>query len=225
MILVFDLDDTLYDEFSYVTSGMKAVAAFISEEYNFSRSEVNKVLMSELSTKGRGKVFDETLNKLGCYSKKNVHRCLRVYRSHNPSIELSSEGKRCLERFQSVPKYLVTDGNKWVQQRKINALKISHYFKKTYRTYQYGLQYSKPSTWCFQRICKLEGVKPGELVYIGDNPNKDFVNLKKEGFKTIRLRRGMFKDVNLGLAYEAHFEVKSLDEITSTFLKTVFSDI
>jgi putative hydrolase of the HAD superfamily len=35
MVLVFDLDETLYDELTYVTSGLKVVAGYVEEEFNY----------------------------------------------------------------------------------------------------------------------------------------------------------------------------------------------
>jgi len=224
MILVFDLDDTLYNESTYVLSGMKSVAKFLSKLACISEETIYKASLKILKEQGRGKVFDVLLQSLDLYSKKRVKECISVYRLHNPKITLSKEGKACLKRFKDLPKYLVTDGNKIVQLKKIQALGLEPYFKKTFRTYHYGLKYSKPSTFCFQKIVASEKVKPKSVVYIADNPHKDFINLKKEGFRTIRLRSGMFKDVTLDRKYEADFTINSLDEVTSEFLNNVFRE-
>ena len=222
MILVIDLDDTLYDESTYVLSGLKSVAKFLSKSTRKSEDTIYKGLQKVLKEQGRGKVFDVVLHQLEIHTKKRVKECVSIYRLHEPKIKLSKEGAACLKRFRHLPKYLVTDGNKIVQLKKIQALGIEPYFKKTFRTYQYGLKYSKPSTFCFQKIAVLEKVKPSSIVYIGDNPHKDFINLKKEGFRTIRLQSGMFKDVTLDKNHEAHFTIHSLDEVTSDFLNHVF---
>jgi FMN phosphatase YigB (HAD superfamily) len=39
-ILVFDLDDTLYDELSYVHSGFRVVAAYIADQFKADRETV-----------------------------------------------------------------------------------------------------------------------------------------------------------------------------------------
>lgn len=224
MILVFDLDDTLYEEHTYVLSGLKAVAGFLAPQVHLAPDVLHKRLVNVLDKNGRGKVFDLVLTDLGIYSKKNVQACVSVYRMHRPLISLSKSGLDCLQRFHSYKKYLVTDGNKLVQQKKIEALKLAPYFEKMYRTYQYGVRYSKPSTYCFDLILKREKVKPADVVYIGDNPHKDFVNLKQAGYKTIRVRQGMFKNVTLSSRFEAEYNIASLDELTITFLKNKFAD-
>jgi putative hydrolase of the HAD superfamily len=124
-------------------------------------------------------------------------------------------------RFKSFPKYLVTDGNKMVQSLKIEALGLNSYFKKAIPSHNYGLEKAKPSTYIFHKILKWEQAKPEELLYIGDNPYKDFVNLKKEGFKTLRVFKGSFKNIKLSDEYEAHFHVNSLDELDIHLLNEI----
>ncbi len=46
-----------------------------------------------------------------------------------------------------------------------------------------------------------------DIVYIGDNPNKDFVNIKKLGFRTIRVLKGMFSNSNKETKFEAELNI------------------
>lgn len=218
MILVFDLDDTLYDEQSFVKSGMKAVSHFLSTLVNIPSDKIEKQLLQILKKNGRGKVFDIILKEYNLYSAGNLKKCIDAYRSHIPQIHLYPDAKRCLTRFNTYPKYIVTDGHKWVQLNKLKALDLNKFVVKAYRTYQYGLKYSKPSTYCFELIQKKEKIKPSELIYIGDNPNKDFINLKKNGFKTVRILRGMFNELRLDKDHEADVNIVTLDELTLEFL-------
>jgi putative hydrolase of the HAD superfamily len=223
MIIVFDLDDTLYEEITYVRSGFKAVADYLSMIYKIDTSEkIYAELVQVLQKQGRGKVFDAVLRKYNISNKKNIRKCLSVYRVHHPKISLSKAGRACLERFKNYPKYLVTDGNKVVQSKKIKVLKIDKYFKKMMPTHNYGVQNSKPSNYCFYKILQWEKAKPKDLVYIGDNPKKDFVNLKKDGFKTVRVLTGEHKEVKMPLQYQADFRIHTLDELTLKYLKKMY---
>jgi putative hydrolase of the HAD superfamily len=49
----------------------------------------------------------------------------------------------------------------------------------------------------FIRFYKWENAIPQDLIYIGDNPKKDFVNLKKDGFRTVRVMTGEHKDIEV----------------------------
>jgi len=63
MILVFDLDDTLYDEMTYVKSGFRSVAHFLDASFNIPEAKAYKIMMKELAQNGRGRVFNAVLDK------------------------------------------------------------------------------------------------------------------------------------------------------------------
>ena len=223
MIIVFDLDDTLYEEINYVKSGFRAVSNHLSNQYKIGTPEVvYKELILLLEKQGRGKIFDRILERYDLSNKAVIKKCLAIYRLHDPDICFSTIGRSCLERFQDFPKYLLTDGNKVVQTKKIKSLDIDDYFKRIVITHNYGLKYSKPSTYCFHKILKWEDASPSDLVYVGDNPRKDFVNLKSNGFKTVRVLTGEHKDVVAPIEYEADAKINSLNELSVKYLKNMF---
>jgi putative hydrolase of the HAD superfamily len=217
MVLVFDVDDTLYDEVTFVHSGFRAVAAFLFESYGISTQDSYSFMIEKLN-KGRGRIFDDMLLQFEVSSKETVSKCIHIYRSHTPDIGLYVDAAACLERFQSNAIYIVTDGNKLVQKNKLVALGLFNRVKFCFITHRYGVKNAKPSPYCFMKICQREKVEPQEVVYIGDNPYKDFVGIKALGFKTIRIMRGHFKDVIKPVAFEAHCQIQSLDELTEDFL-------
>jgi putative hydrolase of the HAD superfamily len=221
MILIFDLDDTLYSEIEYVKSGFLTVSNYLGKNYKLDEQDIYQQMLEVLNDRGRGSVFNEVLTKYKINNTKNVKKCISIYRSHNPIISLYSEAEKCLLDLNSYKKYLVTDGNIYVQRNKIKALNIKQFFIKTIPTYQYGQSFSKPSTGCFEKILKWEKCTPDNLIYIGDNPNKDFVNIKKMGLKTIRVLTGGFKNVKMSSEYEAEFTLNNLNELTLSFIKSL----
>ena len=62
MILVFDLDDTLYVEKQFVYSGFLEVANWISEMSKTSSNIIYESMVKDLSVNGRGEVFNNALN-------------------------------------------------------------------------------------------------------------------------------------------------------------------
>lgn len=221
MILVFDLDDTLYHEITYVYSGFAAVARFISQHWQLQFETVQQQLIDTLQQYGRGQVFNRVLREYGVTSATAARQCLRVYRSHTPDIRLHTEGQACLQRFSDSVKYLVTDGNKLVQQRKVNALGIEQEFRRVMITHRFGVAHAKPSAYCFLKIAEAEKSPHANIVYIGDNPAKDFVGIKPYGFRTIRVLTGEHRHVRKPTEYEAHMTVASLDEITTDIIAQV----
>lgn len=217
MVLVFDLDDTLYEELTFVKSGFRAVARYLYEQYSIPVQSGMEFMIAKLSS-GRGRIFDDLLLHYGIYKKALVRKCVSVYRLHQPEIKLYPEADACLERFRNYPLYIVTDGNKMVQANKIKALGLDKRVKFAYITHRYGIKNAKPSPYCFLKICQREKVTPKEVVYIADNPYKDFVGIKPLGFKTIRILQGPYKDLTLSVAHEADQKIQSLREINEDFL-------
>ncbi len=221
MVIVFDLDDTLYDETTYVKSGFKAVASFLHTTYQLPAKEVYLDLLAELE-KGRGSIFDSVLKKKHIFSEKLTRKCVTVYRFHKPEIKLDTVVVNCLKRFKGYPVYIVTDGNKIVQHNKIKALGLDKKVKGFYITHRYGVQYAKPSSYCFLKICEREKTTPDQVVYIADNLHKDFVGIKPLGFKTIRMLTGPYANIQKHESYHADMKISSLDELTDELISKVF---
>lgn len=191
MILIFDLDDTLYEELQFVRSGLRAVARFGECRFGLDRLSSETFLAASLARCGREKIFDRWLRNNDAWSIGRVKACVDVYRHHSPNLTLFCGAGSILDTLtRQTNLYVVTDGHKVVQRNKIRALNLHRWFRKCLVTHHYGVRYAKPSTHCFDLIRQAEGAKWSELVYIGDNPEKDFVGLNALGAVTIRVRTG-----------------------------------
>ena len=60
-ILVFDLDDTLYPEITYVESGIAAVSIMLAKQFHFDPVNTRNEILKILKKNGRGKIFDTFL--------------------------------------------------------------------------------------------------------------------------------------------------------------------
>jgi putative hydrolase of the HAD superfamily len=213
MILIFDLDDTLYDEKLYAISGFRAVAKYISMTYGVSINESVCILNQSLVSGTRGRAFQDLIVAKSL-PKREVNQCIRIYRNHEPDIYLDEVTKETLAELTKFQKYLVTDGNKLVQRKKIKALKLDSFFKRTFTTHSFGLSAAKPSTYCFKLIKDLEEASWSDLVYIGDDPSKDFVNLKPLGVTTVRVIKGRHASIKLSKTYEADFQIPGINKLS-----------
>ncbi|UYM16417.1 HAD family hydrolase [Endozoicomonas euniceicola] len=213
--VVFDLDDTLYPESSYVESGFKAVDSYLLEQH-----EITGFFNTarELFHSGhRGRVFNDTLDALGVeYQLALIEELVNVYRSHLPTIALSSEAKDILDRLSGRCKMgLITDGYRQVQRNKINALGVSDYFHEICVTDELGRDYWKPHEKSYQLMQKTLEVEPEQCVYVADNPNKDFVTPKKMGWLTVQLisETGEYCFTDVTPEFEAEHKINSLPEL------------
>ena len=215
MLLVFDLDDTIYDEETFVDSGFWAVAQFGEDRFGWNSEKSFLYMKRMLEREGRGQVFDRWLAENGQATRALVKKCVTIYHHHKPSIRLTEDTERLLFWLSRLhPLYVVTDGHKIVQKYKIEALGIKKYFRKVMITHQYGKHHAKPSTYCFELIRRREGCNWEEMAYIGDNPYKDFVNLNPLGVLTVRVHTGAYRKVSVDSAYDAKYSIKSLADLT-----------
>lgn len=211
MILVFDLDDTLYAEHSFVESGMRAVARFGADAFGLDAETSFAFMMRVLEADGRGRVFNAWLGEHGLMNQQRIATCIKVYRHHRPDIAVPGPHRDLLVRLQQAyPLYLVTDGHKIAQHRKVEALGIAPLFKRVFITHRFGIAHAKPSLYCFEQIKKAEGCDWSRILYVGDNPAKDFVNLNHVGAVTVRVHTGAHADVVAKPGYDATHHIDQL---------------
>ena len=214
MILIFDLDDTLYDERSYVESGLRAVARWGQEKFGWDQAISLRFMVDVLESEGRGQIFDRWLDSHGIKRRGLIADCVNHYRHHEPAINLPDSHHAILNRLgQQYPLYLVTDGHKVVQEKKVQALKIRPFFRRILITHRFGIANAKPSRYCFELIRKAEQCDWAEMVYIGDNPAKDFVNLNVVRMPTVRVLTGVHSEVVGGRGYEAAHHIPDLSNL------------
>ena len=216
MVLIFDLDDTLYDESSFVKSGLRAVAKYGELSFGWDANNSFDFMNNHLRVHGRGKIFDEWLRNNNHYSTGKVNTCIKVYRHHKPDISLYSSASNIIEKYyKKMSMYLVTDGHKIVQSNKIIALNLEPFFKRTFITHRFGIKNAKPSLHCFEIIRLSERCQWSDIVYVGDNPAKDFVNLNKVGALTVRVHTGFYCFDRASAGYDAAFKIPDLDLLPS----------
>jgi len=190
--VVFDLDDTLYDEIEYCKSGFRTVAEFLTELPEALHVEnIFASLWKQFTAGNRRNTFDAALDELGVkHDDKLIEELVNVYRNHFPKITLPLDSRDVLCKLET--KYtlaLITDGYLPGQQLKVKSLGIEEFFKCIVYTEQLGREFWKPSPAGFEKIFEILKTKPENMVYIGDNEKKDFIAPNKLGFLTIQLIR------------------------------------
>lgn len=215
-VILFDLDDTLYNERDFVFSGFNEVAKYLNEKYSLEKNNLYKDILDIFQEKGRGKIFNILCEKYSL--EEDIESLVDIYRNTVPNIKLYDDALYMLENLKDKYKLgLVTDGKNTVQWNKIKALDIEKYMDKIIVTDDLGRDCWKPSTKPFILMIEHFGGAPEEYIYIGDNPNKDFIGCKKLGMSTIRIIREAGDHMNtfLDKEHEADFNIKSLLELKS----------
>ena len=190
--VIFDLDDTLYDEVDYCKSGFKAVAEFLANLPQAPPDErIFNCLWKQFTAGNRTKTFNTALDELGiAYDDSRIAELIKVYRDHVPKITLPAESRNVLRQLsEKFTLALLTDGFLPAQKLKVQALRIKKYFKCIIYTEQLGRQFWKPSPAGFEKLMHDLNAVPQNIVYVADNEKKDFIAPNKLGFTTIQILR------------------------------------
>ena len=208
--LVLDLDDTLYLEYDYQTSGLKYVENKILDLYKIDL----KGKLLELRDQGTNDIFLE-LTKILNIPLTSKDSFLMMYRYHKPDISLSSENKKfikfALNNFRQVA--ILTDGRSVSQRLKLNSLgllQIPVFISEEWSS-------RKPDKKMFIGIMNTFPYC-SQFCYIGDNITKDFIAPNALNWISICLRANKknvhFKHTNkVKNEYLPKFWVESLSEI------------
>lgn len=190
--VIFDLDDTLYDEVDYCRSGLKAVAHFLDETMGRGQSTILfEAFWQEFVSGDRTTIFNGALTKLGIeFDEILIRSLLRVYRSHKPNLRLPPDSRKILKELQ--PNYqlaLLTDGFLPAQRLKVQALGLQRWIPHIMYTEHLGRDHWKPSPLGFERLMVLLDCRAHEMVYVGDNATKDFIAPNRLGMGSIQIIR------------------------------------
>lgn len=174
--VVFDLDDTLYNEIDFLRSAYMAIAQHLEpKDYSllfvemFSRYRSGENVFDFLTKK-----YDSTLNDL-----------VNTYRNHQPTLKLKPTTRKLLTGIKEKGGKLaiITDGRSLTQRAKLKALQIENLFDLIVISEEFGTE--KPEINNFRHVEKK--LQVSSYYYIGDNLKKDFISPKKLGWETIAL--------------------------------------
>lgn len=190
--VVFDLDDTLYDEIDFCRSGFRAAAEHIAALSDTLTPEAVFDVIWKCFIRGDcGSTFNVALAEMGIpVEPPLIHRLVEIYRTHTPTLTLPADSRAVLDDLKD--KYtlgLLTDGFLPTQRLKVHALGIERYFKTIVYTEELGREHWKPSPLGFQRLLETLDARPEQAVYVADNQTKDFIAPNRLGMLTVQMSR------------------------------------
>ena len=214
-LVVFDLDDTLYDEMDYIISGYKFIAKYLESKYNI--SDAFSTFIEAFQNGNRHRVFNYILEKFEVqYDDRIIKTLVNKYRNHYPDIKSSRKIINILELIKIKHKLaIISDGYLDAQKLKITALDIKNYFDKIYLTDELGQKYWKPSLYYFEKCQQNFNLQSNQIVYIGDNWKKDFYPGNTLGWKTIGILSNtqIHNDIDVAKEYKPQIIINDLNEI------------
>ena len=168
-VVVFDLEDTIYKEVDFLKSGYHAVANYLTQICGV-RDMYQDMWNAYLA--GVEDVFQKVLDD--CCLSIDKSALIDIYRYHQPQIGLDSDTKKVLQQLRKrCHLALITDGRSETKKNTIEALGVSDYidWSNVYISDEVGCLKTDPLS--FLKI--MEKYQDSQYIYVGDNPEKDFV--------------------------------------------------
>jgi putative hydrolase of the HAD superfamily len=215
-VVVFDLDDTLYPERSFVESAFRAVGVHALDRWGI--RDLGNACLSAADAGVRGSVFQHAYRDVvgAELTPDNAHELLRVYREHQPEhLPWHPDALETVKLLHGrLPLALLSDGYLPTQANKARALGLERWIDQPLFTESLGREHWKPSTKGFELIMSRH--HPGStFVYVGDNPTKDFIAPRALGWRTFHITRptGTYVGCEVRADRSADHQVMSLLQI------------
>jgi putative hydrolase of the HAD superfamily len=193
--VLFDLDDTLYPQASFLDAAWTAVAD-AAALYGIAPGVLHTALTSVTSEgSDRGRIIDRALARIHADAVP-IGPLVAAFRACSPARLPLYPGVR--EALAQVRSYalvgLVTDGEVQGQRAKVRALGLEDAFDAVVYSDDLGRAFRKPHPAPFQHLLARLGVPPDAAVMVGDRPDKDVAGAAAAGLRAIRVRTGEYAD-------------------------------
>lgn len=199
--LLFDVDDTLYDQLGPFESAYKDLFAdqygiaveqlfFLSRKYSdeaFERSQSGEISMDEMYIYRLQKAFLELgIEITSVQALEFQHQ----YAGYQKTIGMSDLMKEILSFCKGkVRMGIITNGEAGHQQRKIKQLQIQRWIPRENIFVSGELGTAKPDKQIFQKACERLGVGQDNVWYVGDSYPNDVEGARNAGLHSIWIRR------------------------------------
>jgi len=188
--IIFDLDDTLYLQKDFKISGFHAVARWMEKNGYAAKPVVMAALHTILEQHGPSYpyMFNRLVERLAL-ADTLAPQLVQVLVQHPPDINLFPRVREMLSCLRKRYKLgILTDGRLQVQKAKVQALGLEPLVEAILYSESLGL--SKPAEQLFTWFEDHFHLPAQALVYIADNPSKDFIGANRRGWRTIRVLTG-----------------------------------
>lgn len=205
-LIIFDLDNTLYDENTY----FRSVFLTFCKKYNFPIKSIETVLDNQSRIYEKD-IFKTFLELLPCGFSKQLHEELFfLYCSLEIPLKLYEDAWNLLNFLQKkeILFAILTNGPIQAQKNKIKNLGLKNY--PVFYAREFGKEYEKPNPLAFQRVLKYFNVEAGLSIFVGDNPKNDIIGSQKVGMCGVWLRRGY---ASLLECNEAKYAITNLNKL------------
>lgn len=215
--VLFDLDDTLISEDQYIRSGYRHISKIFAKRYGVVIEQTEKELYHFYLENGKN-VFNRFLEVKGIpYTPSDIREFVGEYRNHIPKITYYEDVMPTISKLKQkgIPIGIISDGYLSTQKKKSDVLGLYDTFEKVIFTDELGKEYWKPSIKAFEIMREFFDIEYNEMMYVGDNPAKDFYVKELLSINTVRIYRdnAVYKNTAYLNAVEEDIKIKNLTEL------------
>ena len=216
--VIFDIDDTLVSEHAFMLSGYMAAAKKAEELLPDVWQDIYEKLLSlsDVSTKN---VFNRLLDGYHLYyDEDDVKDLVKIYHEHMPVLEFHRDVIPAVMALKGrgIMTGIISDGIPVMQHNKIHACSGEQYFDQIIITDEMGgTDFRKPDPRSFDRMAALLKTDISEMLYVGDNPEKDFYIMHYRNIQTARIIRpdSIYADRKYREDIMETYRIESLEEL------------
>ncbi|MFC4386265.1 HAD family hydrolase [Gracilibacillus marinus] len=228
--IIFDVDDTLYDQLSPFKQAIAThLDGFIAEEdilplYLSSRKYSDEVFEKHMS--GEITALDLQIYRImnACadfqipLTKEDAISFQQTYYNKQQEIQLFPEVEELFhflyeKKFQLA---ILTNGEDAHQARKIKQLQLEKWIPTQHIFVSGAIGYSKPDPRVFQHIEDRLAISKEETIYIGDSYENDIVGAKQVGWKAIWFNHRQ-REIE-GKTVDADYTIHKASDLLSIFI-------
>jgi putative hydrolase of the HAD superfamily len=213
-LILFDLDDTLISEAKWYMDKWKKCDSYIKKKYNIvGFYEKISQIISQHGFDYPKKV-DDALIALNVCEKNLVQEIVNYYLTAEVTPTVFSNTHKILtELNKNFHLGIITSGKQWEQELKIKLSGFEKYFSFIHVVENK----SKDSSELFFKPLNFFNILPENTLYVGNDPQNDFVGAKNLKIKTIRLLQGIHKDTHVTVDFDADLKYNSLEDFNNHF--------
>lgn len=228
--VVFDIDDTIYDQQEPFRKAVQKLFPLVSEEDMLplytrfrvhSDANFNKVITQEWTLEYmRSHRISQSLKDLD-YPHITDEEALtfqEVYEAKLDAITMHQEVEKTLDFLKSkkVPVSIITNGPTDHQYKKILQLGLLNWVSEDNIIISQATGYEKPDVEIFELEKKQFSLNPENSLYVGDNFNNDVIGSKRAGWQSLWLNHRN-RQLPKGTSQIQDIELTSFDQLLPTF--------
>lgn len=199
--IIFDVDDTLYDQVIPFWNAYKAVfkdrfqlpmddlfaASRRRSDEVFGPSQRGEITMEEMYIYRIQKAFEDFQVSI---TDQEALQFQAEYAENQKRLQVSEKMREILDFCAArIPIGIMTNGPSQHQWKKVNALEAQQWFPRETIFVSGDVGAAKPDRRIFDWACSKMGQKPEEMYMVGDSYDNDVVGAMSAGWKAIWLNR------------------------------------